>query len=56
MTYEFNEYNDLFLISDFAEELVLEGRYLIPAEVYGMDPLDYSPNTDDYEYQQSRYY
>ena len=56
MTYEYNQAGDLWLLSDLAEELLPEELYLVPAEVYGMNPLDYSPNTDDYEYQQSRYY
>ena len=56
MTYEYNEAGDLWLLSDFCEQLQGELEFAYPAEVHGMRALDYAPDTDDYEYQQSRLY
>lgn len=55
MSYEQNAALDLYLLSDFAEELTPEETYELTAGVQGMRVLDYEPNLDSYEYQQSRY-
>ncbi|QNJ31524.1 hypothetical protein SynPROS91_01146 [Synechococcus sp. PROS-9-1] len=41
---------------DLAEELQPEGIFLYGPMASGMRPLDYEPNTDDYEYMQSILY
>ena len=56
MTYEFDHTGDIWLLSDFADELELEPTFDYPAAVCGMRPLDYEPDVDDYEYQQSIVY
>ena len=55
MSYEQNTDLDLYLLSDFAEELKVEDTYLIDPAIAGMRALDYEPDLDGYEYQQSRY-
>ena len=52
MTYE-NSTSDLYLLSDFMDELAVEETFLIPAAVQGMRPFDYEPDVDDFEYLQS---
>lgn len=56
MTYDCLDQGDTFLLSDFCDQLELEPTFDYPAAVYGMRPLDYEPDTDDYEYQQSLLY
>lgn len=55
MSYELDTDLDLYLLSDFAEELEVEDTYLLDPAVAGMRVLDYEPDLDSYEYQQSRY-
>lgn len=55
MSYEQNTALDLYLLSDFAEQLEVEETYLLDPAVAGMRVLDYEPDLDSYEYQQSRY-
>ena len=53
MTYEF-DYQVLESLTDtYGLSLEVEEGY--PADVKGMRALDYEPDMDDYEYQQSRY-
>ena len=52
MTYDYNDHNDEYLLSDFCDELAAEELYLVPPAVAGMRALDYEPDTDDYEYLQ----
>lgn len=55
MSYEQNNALDLYLLSDFAEELEVEDTYYLTPAADGMRVLDYEPNIDSYEYQQSCY-
>ena len=55
MSYEQNDALDLYLLSDFAEQLELEDTYLVDPATAGMRALDYEPDMDSYEYQMSRY-
>ena len=52
MTYE-NSSSDLYLLTDFLDELAIEETFMIPPAVDGMRPLDYEPDVDDFEYLQS---
>ncbi len=55
MTYEQNQDLAEYLLSDFADELTVEDTYLLEPAAAGMRVLDYEPDLDSYEYQQSRY-
>ena len=56
MTYEFDHTGDLWLLSDFADPLEAAPCFEYGAHVAGMRTLDYEPDVDDYEYQQSIVY
>ena len=57
MSYEFN-FQKMDALTDYVgllDDLFDEEEFDYPAEIKGMRKLDYMPDMDDYEYQQSRY-